>query len=170
MTVCFHLPRILIVGQIIQQPFAIHAFGQLRVKNGEGGFHPAQQIAFQPVCRGTIPVSYTHLDVYKRQVLLPVAHAQSAAGQTAQIATPTPTTTATTPGRHPLLWKVSDADNAVYLLGAFHLLKADDYPLPAEIDRAFEDSQQVLFEVEPAALTAPESVAKICLLYTSRCV
>ena len=94
-------------------------------------------------------------------VLLPVAHAQSAAGQTAQIATPTPTTTATTPGRHPLLWKVSDADNAVYLLGAFHLLKADDYPLPAEIDRAFEDSQQVLFEVEPAALTAPESVAKM---------
>jgi hypothetical protein len=28
----------------------------------------------------------------------------------------------------PLLWKVSDADNAVYLLGSFHLLKDDDYP------------------------------------------
>ncbi|MGH8025210.1 MAG: TraB/GumN family protein, partial [Pseudoxanthomonas sp.] len=28
----------------------------------------------------------------------------------------------------PLLWKVSDADNSVYLLGSFHLLKPNDYP------------------------------------------
>ena len=39
--------------------------------------------------------------------------------------------------RRPLLWKVSDADNAVYLLGSFHLLKDTDYPLPAEIERAY---------------------------------
>lgn len=59
--------------------------------------------------------------------------------------------------RRPLLWKVSDADSAVYLLGSFHLLKADDYPLPAEVDRAFDDSAALLFEVDPAAMTAPES-------------
>src|SRR5690606_17061724 len=29
----------------------------------------------------------------------------------------------------PLLWKVSDDDNALYLLGSFHLLKPEDYPL-----------------------------------------
>lgn len=62
-------------------------------------------------------------------------------------------------GKRPLLWKVSDADNSVYLLGSFHLLKADDYPLPAEVDRAFDDSASLLFEVDPAAMTAPESVA-----------
>jgi hypothetical protein len=61
--------------------------------------------------------------------------------------------------RRPLLWKVSDADNAVYLLGSFHLLKADDYPLPAEVDRAFDDSASLLFEIDPAAMSAPDSMA-----------
>lgn len=71
----------------------------------------------------------------------------------AQADQPTPDT------RRPLLWKVSDADNAVYLLGAFHLLKDDDYPLPAEVDRAFDDSASLLFEVDPSAMDSPESVA-----------
>jgi len=86
-------------------------------------------------------------------LLLPVAHA-------AQQPSP-PVAAAATPVQRPLLWKVSDADNAVYLLGSFHLLKADDYPLPAEIDRAFDDSQQVLFEVDPAAMTAPETMTRM---------
>src|SRR5690606_2047391 len=33
----------------------------------------------------------------------------------------------------PLLWQVSDADNTVYLLGSFHLLRADDYPLSSDV-------------------------------------
>lgn len=63
------------------------------------------------------------------------------------------------PAARPLLWKVSDADNSVYLLGSFHLLKADDYPLPAEVDRAFEEAESLLFEVDPQAMAAPETVA-----------
>lgn len=59
----------------------------------------------------------------------------------------------------PLLWKVSDADNDVYLLGSFHLLKPDDYPMPADIDRAFDDAESLLFEVDPREMTAPETVA-----------
>lgn len=61
--------------------------------------------------------------------------------------------------RRPLLWKVADADSAVYLLGSFHLLKADDYPLPVEVDRAFDDSASLLFEIDPAAMSAPGSLA-----------
>lgn len=61
----------------------------------------------------------------------------------------------------PLLWKVSDADNSVYLLGSFHLLKQDDYPLPAEVDRAFEDAESLVFEVDPREMTAPETMATI---------
>lgn len=61
----------------------------------------------------------------------------------------------------PLLWKVSDADNSVYLLGSFHLLKQEDYPLPAELDRAFNDSKTLMFEVDPAALTSPETQASM---------
>lgn len=76
-------------------------------------------------------------------LLLPAAHADQPAAD----------------AKRPLLWKVSDADNAVYLLGSFHLLKEDDYPLPAEVDRAFDDSASLLFEIDPAAMTAPESVA-----------
>ncbi|MFN3702654.1 TraB/GumN family protein [Thermomonas sp.] len=76
-------------------------------------------------------------------LLLPAAHADQPA----------------TDAKRPLLWKVSDADNAVYLLGSFHLLREEDYPLPAEVDRAFDDSASLLFEIDPAAMTAPESVA-----------
>lgn len=46
----------------------------------------------------------------------------------------------------PLLWKVSDADNSLYLLGSFHLLKPEDYPLSAEVDAAFADAEALLFE------------------------
>ena len=55
----------------------------------------------------------------------------------------------------PLLWKVSDADNHLYLLGSFHLLKEDDYPLAASTERAFEDAELVLFELSPQELQSP---------------
>lgn len=70
-----------------------------------------------------------------------------------------PAAAATKGVERPLLWKVSDADNDVYLLGSFHLLKADDYPMPAEIDRAFDDAESLLFEIDPREMTAPETVA-----------
>lgn len=56
----------------------------------------------------------------------------------------------------PLLWKVSDADNHLYLLGSFHLLKEGDYPLAPSTGQAFEDAEQVLFEIAPAELRGPE--------------
>jgi uncharacterized protein YbaP (TraB family) len=65
------------------------------------------------------------------------------------------------PARQALLWKVSDVDNSVYLLGSFHLLKADDYPLPKEVDAAFDDAESLLFEVDPREMTAPETMATI---------
>jgi len=55
----------------------------------------------------------------------------------------------------PLLWKVSDGDNAVYLLGSFHLLKADDYPLSTDIDQAFDSAGKVVFEVPPEQMMDP---------------
>ncbi|MGH8086245.1 MAG: TraB/GumN family protein [Lysobacter sp.] len=55
----------------------------------------------------------------------------------------------------PLLWRVSDGDNALYLLGSFHLLKDGDYPLSADIDRAFAAAEKVVFEIPPAALRDP---------------
>ncbi|MGN6513234.1 MAG: TraB/GumN family protein [Lysobacteraceae bacterium] len=55
----------------------------------------------------------------------------------------------------PLLWKVSDADNAVYLLGSFHLLRASDYPLSPDVDAAFKDAKTVVFEIAPEEMDSP---------------
>ncbi|HQZ30931.1 MAG TPA: TraB/GumN family protein [Arenimonas sp.] len=55
----------------------------------------------------------------------------------------------------PLLWKVSDADNSIYLLGSFHLLKASDYPLADSTYAALEDAERVVFELAPAEMNDP---------------
>jgi hypothetical protein len=55
----------------------------------------------------------------------------------------------------PLLWRVSDADNVVYLLGTFHLLKPTDYPLDPVVYTALDDAEQVFFELSPEALADP---------------
>lgn len=61
----------------------------------------------------------------------------------------------------PLLWKVSDADNSVYLLGSFHLLKADDYPLSKDVDDAFADSKSLVFEIPPEEIASPALAAQM---------
>lgn len=55
----------------------------------------------------------------------------------------------------PLLWKVSGADNAVYLLGSFHLLKSSDYPLSSDVDAAFAAADKLVFEIAPEEMGSP---------------
>jgi len=88
---------------------------------------------------------------------LPAALAAASIEQTPQASAPA----TQQPAKHPLLWKVSDADNSVYLLGSFHLLKQDDYPLPKEVDAAFDDAESLMFEVDPREMTAPETMTTI---------
>jgi len=67
----------------------------------------------------------------------------------------------------PLLWKVSDADNHVYLLGSFHALKPDDYPLAPSVDAALADAEKYVFELSPAELRSPDlgpKMAKAALI------
>lgn len=56
----------------------------------------------------------------------------------------------------PLLWKVSKGDAHLYLLGSFHLLKPDDYPLSPEVDRAFADARRLVFELAPDEVDSPD--------------
>lgn len=63
----------------------------------------------------------------------------------------------------PLLWKVSDADNSVYLLGSFHLLKPADYPLSPDVDTAFKASKSVMFEIAPQEMASPEIAVQMQL-------
>jgi uncharacterized protein len=55
----------------------------------------------------------------------------------------------------PMLWKVYDEDNALYLLGSFHLLKPSDYPLSPDVQAALDDAQEVVFELSPEELASP---------------
>jgi len=71
------------------------------------------------------------------------AGADSPAKAAAEVASPVP-----------LLWKVSDQNNAIYLLGSFHLLRPSDYPLSADVEAAFEDAEAVMFELSPAEMAS----------------
>lgn len=69
---------------------------------------------------------------------------------TAHASTPTPGDAGV--DRKPLLWRVSHGGATVYLLGSFHLLREQDYPLPTEVGAAFEDAESVVFEIAPSEL------------------
>ncbi len=56
----------------------------------------------------------------------------------------------------PLMWKVSDADNDLYLLGSFHMLRPGDYPLSKDVDAAFDDAEALAFELSPEELLSPQ--------------
>ena len=50
---------------------------------------------------------------------------------------------------HPVtLWRAEGTTNAVYLLGSIHLLRAEDHPLPAVIDAAYEDADVLVMELD----------------------
>ena len=68
----------------------------------------------------------------------------------------TPTRSAAAKPPVPLLWKISDADNDLYLLGSFHMLKPSDYPLSADVDMAFDDAEALVFELSPQEMLSPE--------------
>ncbi|MEG2803202.1 TraB/GumN family protein [Stenotrophomonas sp.] len=62
----------------------------------------------------------------------------------------------------PLLWKVTGpGDSRVYLLGSFHMLRAQDYPLAADVDQAFAASSRVVFELSPQDMESPQLVQKM---------
>ncbi|MBN8212106.1 MAG: TraB/GumN family protein [Xanthomonadales bacterium] len=82
--------------------------------------------------------------------------AVSAASFSADAATPSRAATAAVAPPVPLMWKVSDADNDLYLLGSFHMLKPSDYPLSADVDAAFDDAEAMAFELSPQELQSPE--------------
>lgn len=72
-----------------------------------------------------------------------------------------PAACAQPPSSTPAIWRVSDADNSLYLLGSFHALSADDYPLSPAVDAAYADAELLVFELAPAQLQSPDLPARI---------
>ena len=60
-------------------------------------------------------------------------------------------------GKH-FLWRVSQGNQSMYLLGSVHVLRAGDYPLPAAMEQAFKDADLLVEEVDLAHFDA-ESAA-----------
>lgn len=54
-------------------------------------------------------------------------------------------------------WKVQGEKCSVYLLGSVHVLKAENYPLPAAFENAFSNASVVVFETDIGAMTKPET-------------
>jgi uncharacterized protein YbaP (TraB family) len=46
------------------------------------------------------------------------------------------------------LWKVRGDHNSVYLLGSIHVLSKQAYPLKPALERAFDDADQLVFEID----------------------
>ena len=53
------------------------------------------------------------------------------------------------------LWRIKADRNTVYLLGSLHLLKSSNYPLAEPIQRAFNDSQVLVFELNLGEVDDP---------------
>lgn len=53
------------------------------------------------------------------------------------------------------LWKAQSKANTIYLLGSIHLLKAENYPLPAAMEAAFAQAQVLVLEINPDSLMLP---------------
>ncbi len=60
------------------------------------------------------------------------------------------------------VWKVKKGKNEMYLAGSIHVLKKSDYPLPAEFDQAFANSDKLVFETDIAKLKDP-SIAQMMM-------
>lgn len=69
--------------------------------------------------------------------------------------------TATAAPPTPLLWKAQGQAGTVYLLGSFHLLKADDYPLHPQVEIAYAQAGHLVFEIDPAEMASPQTMTAI---------
>lgn len=54
------------------------------------------------------------------------------------------------------VWQAKKGDNIVYLAGTVHILQPQDYPLPAEFDYVFNQSDIAVFEADINAANDPD--------------
>jgi len=72
--------------------------------------------------------------------------------------------TASGVGAESSVWVAKSAKATVYLAGSFHMLRASDYPLPAEFFTAYQNSRKIIFEVPPGETESPEYMEKFLSL------
>jgi hypothetical protein len=58
------------------------------------------------------------------------------------------TATAGAQGHPVTLWHIAGETNSIYLLGSIHLLREQDHPLPGVIDKAYDDADVIVMEID----------------------
>ncbi len=53
------------------------------------------------------------------------------------------------------LWEIKKGEHSVYLLGSIHLMKKEAYPLNTAIEKAYRDSEIIVFETDLDAMNEP---------------
>lgn len=64
------------------------------------------------------------------------------------------------------IWKLSDDNSTVYLAGSVHLLRERDMPYPKAYDTVYEDSEELVFEIDMKEINAPGAAIKMRQLGT----
>jgi len=59
-------------------------------------------------------------------------------------------------GNKTFLWEIKSPNNTVYLLGSIHSLRECDYPLPRQMEKAFNNTDILVFEIDPDMLNSDE--------------
>jgi len=59
------------------------------------------------------------------------------------------------------LWKVSKGDDHLFIGGTIHMLSKSDFPLPAEFEKIYKQSEQLVFETDMKKLQEPEMQMKM---------
>ena len=59
------------------------------------------------------------------------------------------------------VWVVKGPKATLYLAGSCHVLRAADYPLPVQFEKAYARARKIVFEAPPADLEGPEYVRKL---------
>ncbi|MGX5202850.1 TraB/GumN family protein [Aliikangiella sp. IMCC44632] len=54
------------------------------------------------------------------------------------------------------VWKVTKGNNSVYIGGTVHILRAQDYPLPAEFNQAYKAADKLVFETDMLKMQDPQ--------------
>lgn len=65
-----------------------------------------------------------------------------------------------TPTKAPI-WKLTDEDSTVYLAGSVHLLREEDLPVPAAFDSVYEESDELVFEIDMKMMSDPSTALTI---------
>ena len=55
------------------------------------------------------------------------------------------------------LWQIETPTNTVYLLGSVHFLSAEQYPLPAVMEAAFDDAEILVLEADISAAASADA-------------